>query len=139
MKKYLFFLLFLLCCLSVCRASSNSDDANHQTNELKAVTGKLVELLEDGKLPGLSKDDHGDMHGYQLTDSVRELLLDKKLLNKKMLHDVDGYHDPYFVGVDTKDGRHYGYFFSPEEGDVLLVSSYHWDNGEWVKIHAPIP
>ncbi len=125
--------------MSICRASSNSDDTNQQTNDLKAVTGKFVELLDDGKLPGLSKGDHGNLNGYQLTDSVKKFLLDNNLLDKKMLHDVDGYHDPYFIAVDTKDGRRYGYFFSPEAGDIILVSAYHWDNGEWVKIHGPIP
>jgi hypothetical protein len=56
-----------------------------------------------------------------------------------MLLDVNGYHDPYLIGMETKDHRNYLYFFGIENGDVLLISAYHWENGWWVKIHGHVP
>jgi hypothetical protein len=123
-------LFCLLCCLSGCRSALSSDDAQ-ETNNLKAVIQKCCELIDDGKLPGVSKDDHGELNGYQLTDSIK-----KDLIDKKIIPDVEGYRDAYVIDIKTKDNRNYKYFFSIENGNVVLISSYYWENGGWGKIHG---
>jgi hypothetical protein len=134
MKTHVLCLFFVLSLTSICRADSTSSDTYAETNRLKAVTVKLVELLEDNQLPGLSQNDHGSIHGYQLTPAMKGLLVEKKLVNEKMLDDVKGYSDSYIMGIVTKDNRNYAYFFYVENGDVRLVASYHYATNGWVKI-----
>jgi hypothetical protein len=98
------------------------------------VVIKWSELLYGGSLPGLSENDHGDIHGYELTVSVRQLLLKNKVVSEKMLSDVTGFKDPFLVGIVTKDNRNYAYFLYAENGDVRLVSSYRLGTNGWVKI-----
>ena len=65
---------------------------------------------------------------------MKGLLVEKKLVNEKMLDDVKGYSDSYIMGIVTKDNRNYAYFFYVENGDVRLVASYHYATNGWVKI-----
>jgi hypothetical protein len=134
MKTYALCLLFILSLTPICRADSDSSDTYAETNRIKAVAVKCAELLENDQLPGLSHNDHGDIHGYQLTSAMKKALVEKKLINDEMLDDVKGYRDSYIMGVVTKDNRNYAYFFYVANGDVRLVSAYHFEANVWVKI-----
>jgi hypothetical protein len=134
MKLKLFVILFMFSVLNACRATPEPNDSNQETNDLKAVIQKWVDLLDAGKLPGMSKDDHGNTYGYPLNKDMKKLLLDKKTVDSKMLSDVKNYNNAYVVGTITTDNRNYAYFFYVEKGDVELVSAYQYKTNMWVKI-----
>ena len=134
MKKYILIIFCTLILTVACKAESNPTDAGTETNRIKAVMEKCAELLNKNQLPGLSPNDHGDIHGYQLTEAMKKTLVDKRLISDKMLTDVKGYSDPYFIGMATDDGRSFAYFFIAENSNVRLVSSYCAETNTWIRI-----
>jgi hypothetical protein len=134
MKRRIFAILVILGLTSICQATSNPTDAGTETNRIKAVVAKCADLMSKNQLPGLSPNDHGNIHGYQLTEAMKKALVDEGLISGTMLVDVKGYSDPYLIGMVTVDGRNFAYFFIAENSNVRLVSSYRAETNTWVKI-----
>jgi hypothetical protein len=105
-----------------------------EVENLARVTKKWVELLDAGKLPGMTKEEHGKFSGYHLTESVKRDFFDSKIIDKNMLSDIKDCKDSYLVSVVTTDKRDLRYFFCIEHDSVSLVSAYHYEGSKWSKI-----
>ena len=106
--KYCLLLVFCILVVSpACLATSNSSDSssklegNTEVENLTRVTKKWVELLDAGKLPGMTKEEHGNLSGYHLTESVKRNFLDSKVIDNNMLSDIKDCKDSYLVSVVT--------------------------------------
>jgi hypothetical protein len=124
--------LFIL--VHACHADPVGDSPDQETNNFKAVAEKWVELLDDGKLPGISSFEHGKTYGYPLTKEIKKTLLDKGTVNQKMLMDVKDYRDSYILGAMTADNRNYAYLFYVANGSVEMVSAYQFETNGWTRI-----
>jgi hypothetical protein len=137
-----FRLLLMLCAvvaLQVCLTASNTDSTNSvggnsEVDGLTRVAKKWVELHDEGRLPGMTKDEHGKLSGYHLTESVKKDFFDSKIIDKNMLSDIKGCKDSYLAYVETTEKRHLKYFFCVERDSVGLVSAYSYDGDRWSKI-----
>jgi hypothetical protein len=141
MNHSLSVLFCLLIVVSVCEATSNpvvgsTNSISAEADDLKKVAAKFVELLDDGKLPGLSKDEHGKMSAYHLTEAVKKGFFDSGVIDKNMLSDIKGCRDAYLVYVEVTGKKCLKYFFDVARDDVRLVSAYSYTDGHWTKIVA---
>jgi hypothetical protein len=136
MKCRIQIVLFIFGLLVANQAMCSQTGLDQPTNQVKAVTMKWVELLDNGALPGMSAKDHGNVNVYQLTDAMEKLLLEKKTIETNMLNDVKNYsrNDCYVAGVTTTDDRSFTYFFYVANGSVELLSAYRYDSNAWVRI-----
>jgi superoxide dismutase len=102
----------------------------------KKVATYFVGLMTDGKLPGLSKEDHGQANGYALTKEFRQAFGGSELINNKMIADADSCEgDSYLFYVTTKESKSLCYILClKKDGSFALVSSFHFTDGQWVRL-----
>jgi len=134
-------LFCILMVASACVAASNpiagsTNGIGVEMDGLKRVAAKFVELLDSGKLPGLSKDEHGKMSGYHLTETLKKDFFDSKVIDQNMLSDIKGCKDAYLVYVEITGKKYLKYFFDVAQDDVRLVSAYSYADGRWSKING---
>src|SRR5215831_12817789 len=59
-----------------------------ESGNLQKVTAYWAALKDDDKLPGLSKEDHGQFSIYYLSPEIQSDWLRSKILDKEMISDV---------------------------------------------------
>lgn len=134
MKQWILIIIFTLIFFGVGHTAPNFNDLNQQTNDLKAVSIKLFELRDEGKLPGISANDHGNLSGFQLTEANKKVAVEKQWVTEDMLKDVRGYEKSYVIEMITTDSRSYCYFFFEQNSEVALISAYQYQTNGWFRI-----
>lgn len=134
MKKTILIFIYTLIFLDIGRTAPNFNDLDQQTNDIKAVAFKLMELHDEGKLPGMSASDHGSLSGFQLTEANKKIAVDQQWVTKDMLKDVQGYEKSYVIELIRTDRKTCCYFFFEQNSDVALISAYQYQTNAWFRI-----
>ena len=107
---------------------------------LENVATYWAALKNTNRLPGVSKNDHGQFCIYYLSSEMQREWLQSKLLDKEMISDIancqsSSYLDLVSPLVEGRDPVYLYYFFCMQaDGAIQLMSTYKYVGGHWSKM-----
>jgi len=116
-------------------AFAQSKDVDVAITNASKIVVAYSKLLDDDRLPGIRKDQHGELQVQRLSSSLTTDWLKEKRLAGPMINELHGYKEVYIVWVRLKDSLGvFCYFFIRSNEDELLFSAYQYRKENWEKL-----